>query len=135
MVGVVPMWSFGGAAEAYRSGEGPTLLAVGAPLPSRLRSEPCFSWECSRMCARRARVRYRSRAGGRCGHKAFFGLSSLHVALDWERFVVLRGGESQRLAGPGIFFTIPLLEYCTLRVDQRTQVTPFGAEETLARGR
>ena len=59
------------------------------------------------------------------------GLSSIHVALDWERFVVLRGGKYQRLAGPGIFFTIPVLEYCTLRVDQRTQVTPFGAEETL----
>ena len=59
------------------------------------------------------------------------GVSSIHVALDWERFVVLRGGRFQRLAGPGIFFTIPVLEYCTLRVDQRTQVTPFGAEETL----
>ena len=58
-------------------------------------------------------------------------LSSIHVALDWERFVVLRGGKFQRLAGPGIFFTIPVLEYCTLRVDQRTQATPFGAEETL----
>ena len=59
------------------------------------------------------------------------GVSSIHVALDWERFVVLRGGRFQRLAGPGVFFTIPVLEYCTLRVDQRTQVTPFGAEETL----
>ena len=58
-------------------------------------------------------------------------LSSIHVALDWERFVVLRGGKFQRLTGPGIFFTIPVLEYCTLRVDQRTQATPFGAEETL----
>lgn len=61
----------------------------------------------------------------------FAALSSIHVALDWERFVVLRGGKFQRLAGPGIFFTIPVLEYCTLRVDQRTQATPFGAEETL----
>lgn len=59
------------------------------------------------------------------------GLTSIHVALDWERFVVLRGGKYNRLGGPGIFFTIPLLEYCTLRVDQRTQITPFGAEETL----
>lgn len=59
------------------------------------------------------------------------GLSSIHVALDWERYVVLRGGKVNRLGGPGIFFTIPLLEYCTLRVDQRTQITSFGAEETL----
>lgn len=59
-------------------------------------------------------------------------LSSVHVALGWERFVVLRMGEYNRLGGPGLFFTIPLVEYCTLRVDQRTRITPFGAEETLA---
>lgn len=58
-------------------------------------------------------------------------LSSTHVALDWERFVVLRNGRFNRLSGPGIFFTIPLLEYSTLRVDQRMRITPFGAEETL----
>ena len=58
-------------------------------------------------------------------------LSSVHVALDWERFVVLRNGKFNRLSGPGVFFTIPLVEYCTLRVDQRTRITPFGAEETL----
>ncbi|MCI8468058.1 MAG: slipin family protein [Eggerthellaceae bacterium] len=62
---------------------------------------------------------------------ALLGLSSIHVALDWERYVVLRGGRYHRLGGPGVFFTIPLIEYCTLRVDQRTQVTAFGAEETL----
>ena len=33
--------------------------------------------------------------------------------------------------GPGIFFSIPLIEFCTLRVDQRTIATPFGAEEAL----
>lgn len=59
-------------------------------------------------------------------------LSSVHVALGWERFVVLRMGKYNRLGGPGFFFTIPLVEYCTLRVDQRTRITPFGAEETLA---
>ena len=58
-------------------------------------------------------------------------LSSVHVALEWERFVVLRMGKFARLAGPGLFFTVPLIEYCTLRVDQRTRITPFGAEATL----
>lgn len=57
--------------------------------------------------------------------------TSVHVALDWERFVILRFGKFHRLGGPGLFFTIPLVEYCTLRVDQRTHITPFGAEETL----
>ena len=58
-------------------------------------------------------------------------LSSVHVCMDWERVVVVRLGKFNRLAGPGLFFTIPLLEFCTLRVDQRMNVTPFGAEEAL----
>lgn len=45
--------------------------------------------------------------------------------------MVLRFGRFTRVAGPGVFFTIPLVEYCALRVDQRMMVTPFGAEETL----
>ena len=58
-------------------------------------------------------------------------LSSVHVCMDWERAVVMRLGKFNRLAGPGLFFTIPLLEFCALRVDQRMNVTPFGAEEAL----
>ena len=58
-------------------------------------------------------------------------LSSVHVCLEWERAVVMRLGRFNRLAGPGVFFTIPLFEFCTLRVDQRTIATPFGAEEAL----
>ena len=58
-------------------------------------------------------------------------LSSVHVCLEWERAVVMRLGRYNRLAGPGLFFTIPLVEFCTLRVDQRTIATPFGAEEAL----
>ena len=58
-------------------------------------------------------------------------LSSVHVCLEWERAVVMRLGRFNRLAGPGVFFTVPLFEFCTLRVDQRTIATPFGAEEAL----
>ena len=58
-------------------------------------------------------------------------LSSVHVCLEWERAVIMRLGRFSRLAGPGIFFSIPLIEFCTLRVDQRTIATPFGAEEAL----
>ena len=58
-------------------------------------------------------------------------LSSVHVCLEWERAVIMRLGRFNRLAGPGIFFSIPLIEFSTLRVDQRTTATPFGAEETL----
>ncbi len=58
-------------------------------------------------------------------------LSSAHIALEWERMVILRFGRFSRVSGPGLFFTIPLIEYCSLRVDQRIMITPFGAEETL----
>ncbi len=51
--------------------------------------------------------------------------------MDWERAVIMRLGRFNRLAGPGLFFTIPLFEFCTLRVDQRMNATPFGAEEAL----
>ena len=58
-------------------------------------------------------------------------LSPVHVCLEWERAVIMRLGRFSRLAGPGIFFSIPLIEFCTLRVDQRTIATPFGAEGAL----
>lgn len=58
-------------------------------------------------------------------------LSSVHVCMDWERAVVTRMGRFSRVAGPGLFLTIPVLEFCTLRVDQRMTATPFGAEEAL----
>jgi regulator of protease activity HflC (stomatin/prohibitin superfamily) len=58
-------------------------------------------------------------------------LNSLHIAMDWERCVVMRFGRLARIAGPGLFFTIPLVDFVTARVDQRTMATPFGAEETL----
>ena len=57
--------------------------------------------------------------------------TSVHIALSWERAVVLRLGKFNRVAGPGLYFTIPVLEYSTIRVDQRTIATPFFAERTL----
>lgn len=57
--------------------------------------------------------------------------SSLHIALGWEKVVVLRLGKLNRVVGPGFYATIPILEYGTIRVDQRTIATPFRAERTL----
>jgi regulator of protease activity HflC (stomatin/prohibitin superfamily) len=57
--------------------------------------------------------------------------SSAHIAHQWEKVIVLRFGKFNRIAEPGLFFTLPLVEYCTMRVDQRIRVTAFGAEETL----
>ena len=58
-------------------------------------------------------------------------LSSCHVAQQWERVVVLRLGRFNRVSGPGLFWTWPVVEANTLRVDTRTRVTTFYAEETL----
>lgn len=46
--------------------------------------------------------------------------------------MVLRFGKLNRVSGPGLFWTIPVIEQNTMRVDGRTRVTAFGAEETLA---
>ena len=55
----------------------------------------------------------------------------IHIAQQWERVVVLRLGRFNRVAGPGIFAIIPVVEQATMRVDTRVRVTTFGAEETL----
>lgn len=55
----------------------------------------------------------------------------VHVALPWEKVVVLRLGKLNRVAGPGVYFTVPFVEFGAIRVDQRTVATPFYAESTL----
>ena len=62
---------------------------------------------------------------------ALLAVSCTHVAQQWERVVVMRLGRFKCVKGPGIFFTVPLVDYCTMRVDQRIRSTAFGAEETL----
>ena len=62
---------------------------------------------------------------------ALLATSSVHVAQQWEKVVVLRLGAFNRVSGPGLFWTIPVIEQNTMRVDGRVRVTTFGAEETL----
>ena len=62
---------------------------------------------------------------------ALAALSSMHIALNWEKVVVLRFGKLNRVVGPGLFFTIPVVEHGTIRVDHRIIATPFSAEKTL----
>ncbi|MCI2241304.1 slipin family protein [Adlercreutzia faecimuris] len=57
--------------------------------------------------------------------------SSIHIVMEWEKAVVMRFGKFNRVAGPGVVFTWPIIEFYTLRVDQRVIATYFGAEETL----
>lgn len=57
--------------------------------------------------------------------------SSVHFVMEWERAVVMRFGRFNRVAGPGIVFTWPVIEFYAVRIDQRVAATYFGAEETL----
>ena len=57
--------------------------------------------------------------------------SSVHVVMEWEKAVVMRFGRFNRVAGPGLVFTWPVIEFYTVRIDQRVAATYFGAEETL----
>ena len=45
--------------------------------------------------------------------------------------MVLRLGRLNRVSGPGLVFTWPIVEHCALYVDMRTRSIPFGAKETL----
>lgn len=56
---------------------------------------------------------------------------SVHIAQQWERVVVLRFGKFNRVSGPGLFWTIPVIEQNVIRIDGRVRATTFGAEETL----
>lgn len=56
---------------------------------------------------------------------------SVHIAQQWEKVVVLRLGAFNRVSGPGLFWTFPIIEQNVMRVDTRVRTTTFGAEETL----
>ncbi|WP_255467275.1 slipin family protein [Raoultibacter phocaeensis] len=62
---------------------------------------------------------------------AWLATSAVHIANQWEKIVVLRFGKLNRVSGPGLVFTIPIVEHCSLRVDMRTRSVPFGAKQTL----
>lgn len=61
----------------------------------------------------------------------WLAVSGIHVCQQWERIVVLRLGRLNRVSGPGLVFTWPIIEHCALYVDMRTRSIPFGAKETL----
>ncbi len=65
----------------------------------------------------------------------FSGLfaSSIRIANQWEKAVVLRMGKFTGLRGPGLFFVIPIIDQVDNYIDQRVRVTDFKAEETLTK--
>ena len=62
---------------------------------------------------------------------ALLATAAVHIAQQWEKVVVLRFGTFNRVSGPGLFWTFPVIEQNTMRVDTRVRATTFGAEETL----
>ena len=59
--------------------------------------------------------------------------SSLNIADQWEKAVVLRMGKYQGLKGPGLFFIIPIIDRIDNYIDQRMRVTDFKADQTLTK--
>lgn len=62
----------------------------------------------------------------------FLCANAVHIAYEWERAVIVRFGRFNRVAGPGIYFTIPIVESEAAKVDQRVRTISFEAEETLS---
>jgi regulator of protease activity HflC (stomatin/prohibitin superfamily) len=64
---------------------------------------------------------------------AFGILLALNIAQQWEKAVVLRFGRFHRLAGPGIFWIIPIIDTVSAWIDHRVMVTTFSAQKTLTK--
>ncbi|WP_293387134.1 slipin family protein [Phenylobacterium sp. RIFCSPHIGHO2_01_FULL_69_31] len=58
---------------------------------------------------------------------------TLMLANQWERAVVLRLGRLDRIAGPGLFFIIPVVDQVAYWIDQRIQTTEFNAQQALSK--
>ena len=59
--------------------------------------------------------------------------SSIKIADQWEKAIVLRMGKYSGLKGPGLFFIIPIIDQIGTFIDQRVRVTEFRAEQTLTK--
>lgn len=62
-----------------------------------------------------------------------FFLLAVKVASQWEKAVILRLGKFRKLAGPGVFWLIPIVDTLANWIDHRVMVTPFSAEKTLTK--
>ncbi len=59
--------------------------------------------------------------------------SSIKIADQWERTVVLRLGQFHELKGPGLFFIIPIINPASFWIETRVITTSFNAEKTLTK--
>lgn len=64
---------------------------------------------------------------------ASYILYALKVASQWEKAIVLRLGKFHKLAGPGLFWIVPIIDTIPAWIDHRVMVSPFTAEKTLTK--
>ena len=64
---------------------------------------------------------------------ASYILYALKVASQWEKAIVLRLGKFKKLAGPGLFWIVPIVDTLPAWIDHRVMVSPFAAEKTLTK--
>ncbi len=64
---------------------------------------------------------------------SFLVFSSVQIADQWNRAVVLRLGKFQALRGPGLFLIIPFIDNIVYWIDTRVLTTAFKAEKTLTK--
>jgi regulator of protease activity HflC (stomatin/prohibitin superfamily) len=57
--------------------------------------------------------------------------TSVQIAYQWEKAVLLRFGKFKRLRSPGLFLVVPIFDKIAQFVDQRIRVSDFSAETTL----
>jgi len=62
-----------------------------------------------------------------------FFVTSLRIAAEWERKVVLRLGRFAGARGPGVFLLVPFIETTPFTIDVRTVTFDFRAEAALTR--
>jgi regulator of protease activity HflC (stomatin/prohibitin superfamily) len=64
---------------------------------------------------------------------ALYVLYAIKVASQWEKAILLRLGKFHKLAGPGMFWMVPLIDTIPTWIDHRVMVTPFAAQKTLTK--
>jgi hypothetical protein len=64
---------------------------------------------------------------------ALYVLYAIKVASQWEKAILLRLGKFHKLAGPGMFWMVPVIDTIPTWIDHRVMVTPFAAQKTLTK--
>jgi len=60
-------------------------------------------------------------------------LSSIRVAKEWNRAVILRLGRFSSVAGPGLYLVLPILDQVAAVIDMRIQTSSISAEQAVTR--